>query len=98
MNQIILLLALLLSITAGAQNDNGKNGKAIFENKCAWCHGKDGTKGMLGAKNLRKSTLADSDYFAVISNGKNVMPTWKKRLSGEQISLIINYIKQFRNQ
>jgi cytochrome c6 len=96
MKSKIIILLFFVSLQASAQKDR-TSGKAIFESKCAWCHGKDGAKGMLGAKNLRKSTLADADYFAIISNGKNVMPTWKKRLSGEQITLIINYIKQFRN-
>lgn len=91
----IMLLLLVAALKMGAQTDV-QNGKGTFENKCAWCHGKDGARGRFGAKDLRQSTLTDLDYFTVIANGKNGMPTWKKRLNNDQIKLVINYIKQFR--
>lgn len=91
----IMLLLLVAALKMGAQNDV-QNGKGTFENRCAWCHGKDGARGRFGAKNLRQSTLTDLGYFTIIANGKNGMPTWKKRLNSEQIKGVIDYIKQFR--
>lgn len=71
-------------------------GKAIFESKCAVCHGRDGGRGRFGAKDLRKSTLDDTQLFNTISNGRAVMPRWKDRLSTDQINDVIVYIKTLR--
>jgi cytochrome c6 len=90
----ILFLMLLI---CGASYSNGpEDGKNLFESKCARCHGKDGTKGVFGAKNLQKSRLTDAEYAKIIAEGRAYMPSWKKRLSGEQINQVIGYIKQLK--
>ncbi len=73
-----------------------KSGKEIFENNCARCHGTDGTKGKWGAKNLKASTLSDTELLTIISNGKRIMPAWKQSLSEHQIKLVKDYIKTLR--
>lgn len=75
---------------------SSEQGKPLFEKHCAFCHGKKGNKGLLGAKNLQKSTLTDDQYLSIISNGKGIMPKWKKKLEEEKIKAIIQYIKTFR--
>ncbi len=94
-------ILLLFSVTAmsalNAQALTEHNaGKILFEKKCATCHGKEGDKGVLGAYNLKKSTLPDAQYFYVISNGRKRMPSWSSKLSTTEISNIIHYIKTFR--
>lgn len=74
-----------------------QNGKAIFERKCATCHGKTGTKGMLGAKNLRTSVLTDTELATIITNGKRIMPSWRNTVNGMQLANVIAYIKTLRN-
>ncbi|PYF75873.1 c-type cytochrome [Pedobacter nutrimenti] len=92
-----LLFMLMLSASAtGQTNTNVLSGKALFENKCIRCHGKDGTKGMFGAKNLQESRLANDILLRIISDGKGIMPSWKKKLSAEQLLLLIDYIKTLR--
>ena len=91
-----LLLILMLLFYASAHSNGPGDGKKLFESKCARCHGKDGTKGLFGAKNLQKSKLTDVEYVKIITNGIAFMPSWKKRLSGEQIDQIIEYIKQLK--
>ncbi|MCL9804319.1 cytochrome c [Flavobacterium amniphilum] len=90
-----LLMMMLLFYASVHSNDPG-NGKKLFESKCARCHGKDGTKGLFGAKNLQKSKLTDAEYTKVITNGIAFMPAWKKRLSGDQITEVIHYIKELK--
>lgn len=89
---------IIISITIGlsAISFNKKNqeftGKEIFEKNCAKCHGKDGTKRLLGAKNLQKSVLTATENYETIANGKGKMPSWKEKLSTEQINQVIEYL------
>jgi cytochrome c6 len=86
----------LLFFCALAQKTGGISGKAIFEDKCAKCHGEDGTKGKWGAKNLQKSRLADEDLLKIVSEGKNFMPSWKKRLSALELKQVTDYVRALR--
>lgn len=72
------------------------SGKVLFEQLCSKCHGDDGAKGRFGAKNLQQSILTDEQYLRIILKGKGIMPSWEKRLTSEQITEIIKYIKEFR--
>jgi cytochrome c6 len=72
------------------------DGKTIFEKQCARCHGKDGTKGAFGAKNLQKSILEDNAIMLLIQNGKKAMPPFKKKLVSDEIKSVTEYLKAFR--
>ncbi|WPU91159.1 cytochrome c [Mucilaginibacter sabulilitoris] len=91
----ILLITLCCTKTLKAQTIQPP-GKALFENKCAKCHGNDGTKGRWGAKNLHISKLNDDELFRTISTGKGFMPKWSKKLTQAQILIVIEYIKTLR--
>ncbi|SDP92897.1 Cytochrome C oxidase, cbb3-type, subunit III [Mucilaginibacter sp. OK268] len=71
-------------------------GRALFEKKCATCHGNDGTRGRWGAKNLQISKLDNNELLNTISKGRGIMPNWGKKLSAIQISSVIEYIKTLR--
>jgi cytochrome c6 len=86
----------LLFFFAVAREAGGISGKAIFEDKCAKCHGEDGTRGKWGAKNLQKSRLADEDLLKIVLEGKNFMPSWKKRLTGPELQKVTDYVKMLR--
>jgi cytochrome c6 len=92
----ILLFSFIFLSAFHKQDPHLEIGKHLFRKKCAFCHGKSGTKGLFGAKNLQKSILTDQEYFSTISNGKNVMPSWKNKLTEDQINQIIIYIKTLR--
>lgn len=92
-------LALVLVFAVAAlplQKSNLPDGKTVFEDKCARCHGKDGTKGLLGAKNLQISTLPDAELLQVITKGRRIMPAWGNKLSVQELQLVLNYVKQLR--
>ena len=74
------------------------DGKAIFEKQCTRCHGKDGTKGAFGAKNLQKSILEDNAIALLIQNGKKAMPPFKKKLNSDEIKSVTDYVKEFRTK
>ena len=90
-----ILLVILLSSFMYRQIPDGK---AIFEKQCARCHGKDGTKGSFGAKNLQQSVLEDNAIMLLIQNGKKVMPPYKKKLNSDEIKSVTDYIKEFRTK
>lgn len=94
-NFFFLLLMLCDSTIAKAQ-DEPLTSKALFEKKCATCHGNDGTKGRWGAKNLQISKLNDDELFTMVSTGKGIMPKWGKKLTQAQILSVIEYIKTLR--
>ncbi len=96
---LILFMMIAMSISFGFQTQKplGMDGKTLYENNCVRCHGKDGTRGEYGAKNLRLSRKNDEYLFKKISNGGWIMPKWKKTLSKEQIISVMNYIKTLRN-
>ena len=91
----MVFLLLQFCVKAKAQ-DSSVQGKTLFERNCVRCHGKNGAKGFLGAKNLQKSKLRDEQLTEIIANGKQIMPSWKNKLTAEEISVILAYIKTFR--
>ena len=90
-----IIAALGYHTAASAQNPP-LTGRALFEKKCATCHGNDGTRGRWGAANLRLSKLDNNELLYTISNGRGFMPNWKKKLTAGQISSVIEYIKTLR--
>lgn len=79
-------------------NANLEEGKVLFEDNCAACHGEDG-KGMqdLGAPNLTDAIwLYGGDRKTIIetiTNGrKGVMPTWEARLDPVTIKSLAVYV------
>lgn len=66
----------------------------LFEEKCASCHGNDGTAGLAGAADLQKSRTAEVD--AVIRNGRKAMPEFKSSLTENEILQLTEYVKSLR--
>ena len=79
--------------------------RTIFEAKCAKCHGKDGRAKGIKAKIVHARDLTDAAWqdnvtderlFNSISNGRNQMPAFKKKLSEAQINALVDYVRKFR--
>lgn len=79
------------------------NAAALFKDKCASCHGEDGTGNtppgkQLKVRNLRSAEVqkqSDAQLAAVIAKGKDKMPPFEKSLSKEQVSQLVAHIRQF---
>ena len=103
------LLALSIIIAIGAfadtRSDNIEEGKLIFEDRCASCHGLQGRGDGPQAPFLspRPSSLisagtsakSDIDLLATITNGKprTAMPAWKDLLTEEQRRDVLAYVR-----
>ena len=96
----ILALLSLAATWAIAAND----GKELFEERCAMCHGHDGraTNEMgrkIGAKDLaskESQALSVKQIQEQISKGKNRMPGYEGVLTDEEIKTLAKYVKTLK--
>ncbi|MDB5258138.1 MAG: hypothetical protein JWM14_2833 [Chitinophagaceae bacterium] len=75
-----------------------KNGKAIFTQVCAACHGQDGKLGVGGAKDLSLSKLPHVEVVQVIAKGKGLMQPYEGVLSEQEIEAVANYAEGLRSK
>ena len=86
----------------GPKTPKSNNGKAapeisaLYDQKCAICHGRDGKLMVGGAPDLTQSKLSLEERIALITNGKNTMPPQKGILSEEQIEALAKYVDKFK--
>ncbi|GAO02453.1 cytochrome c [Anaeromyxobacter sp. PSR-1] len=90
-------LVAVLAFAAFAAAARADDGAAVFAQKCAVCHGKDG-KGApagkaLGAKDLTTVKLSEAEIVKVVENGKGKMTGFKGKLSDEQVKSVAKYVK-----
>jgi cytochrome c6 len=88
-----VVLALALPPIAAA------DAAADYKAKCAGCHGADGSKSLMGAKPLNGAEvqgMSDADLNAAITNGKGKMPAYKGKLTDDQISDLVKYIRTLK--
>ena len=97
-------VAVAASVAARGQG-HGKtpvNPAVTFAKNCATCHGKDGRAKTFKAKFNHARDLTDAGWqsdvtderiFNSISNGKGKMPSFKKKLTTEQIESLVAYVR-----
>ncbi|MDQ1612667.1 MAG: hypothetical protein QOG00_2598 [Pyrinomonadaceae bacterium] len=89
---------------ASTQTENAqRDARAIFESKCASCHGKDGrAKTMMGkfnkARNLKdaawQAQVSDERIYNSINNGRGKkMPAFAKKLSPAEVESLVVYVR-----
>jgi mono/diheme cytochrome c family protein len=97
---VVLIACLALASTAFGAAD----GAAIFKAKCSMCHGPNGdassgmAKGM-GLKPLSSpevQKMSDADLTALVTNGKGKMPASKGKLTDDEISAVVKYVKTLK--
>jgi uncharacterized membrane protein SirB2 len=66
------------------------DGKALYENSCASCHGPDGKLGLAGAKDLAATQLDEAGIKTIILQGKGLMPA--AQVNEEQAEAIASYV------
>lgn len=91
-------LMMLLSSSVRAQ----ETGESLFKAKCAMCHGPDGAgKSPMGqalkipdlhSEDVQK--LSDAELTALIAKGKNKMPAYEAKLSKEQITKLVGFVRE----
>ena len=77
------------------------SGADTYKAKCLMCHGADGLGNtpvgkMVKIVSLKDPTVVnakDADLIAVVTNGKNKMPPNKGKLTDDQITAVVAYIR-----
>lgn len=72
------------------------NGKAIYAQLCVECHGEDGKKGFLNAKDLTASVLSRQEKINIVTNGKGSMTKFDSQLAEEDIEAVVSYIETLK--
>lgn len=104
MNNLLLpaLCSLLVLMACGATGGDEhrpvppKKGETVFNSQCALCHGRTGTLGLSGAKDLTKTTLTRDEMIATVTNGKGGMMAYAKVLSVKEIGDVVDYARTLR--
>ena len=83
--------------------ENSSGGEAIFKQKCVLCHGADGSGNTplgkqlqaadLGSKEVQKRSVAE--MRKQVHDGRANMPAFGDQLSDEEITQVIQYVRQF---
>lgn len=93
-------VALLLSTPTFADS-----GADVYKMRCSACHGANGAGQTMIGKNLKLRSLAapevqnqsDAQLAAIVSQGKNRMPSYARNLSKEQIAAVVKYIRLLKD-
>lgn len=96
----IVFLALLLIASASVLADEAPE----FKLRCAPCHGTRGAGDTKIGQNLKVRDLgsadvqkqSDDELVAIIKKGKGKMPAYADKLSKEQISGLVKYIRALK--
>jgi mono/diheme cytochrome c family protein len=102
-------LALLAAFAGAAPAKAGNTkspGKSLFESNCVLCHGDDGmgktpAGAALGAHNLASAEVSkksDGELAETITQGRNKMPSFGKKLSDADIHELISYIRELQKK
>jgi len=97
---VISAFALLFSTYSPAQS-----GGDTFKAKCAMCHGADGKADNAMGKTMKIRDLgsadvqsqSDADLQGIITNGKGRMPKYDGKLTKDQISDVVKFIRTLKH-
>lgn len=98
----LLICGLAVIVLAGAPAAHAADGKALFDAKCAMCHGKDGVakpmaKGSANFNDAKWQAATTSDKIVgVMESGKGKMPSYKGKLTPEEEKAVADYVKTLK--
>lgn len=95
---VVVALALIASTYSFA------DAAADYKGKCAMCHGASGAGDTVMGKNMKLRDFAsadvqkqsDDELAGIIGKGKNKMPAFDGKLSKDQISDIVKWIRTLK--
>jgi cytochrome c6 len=96
---IVILAATFCLRTAAFAQDAA----ALYKAKCAACHGADGKADTAVGKKIGVRDFAapevqkqsDDELAAIINDGKNKMPSYKKSLKPDQVKELVAMVRSF---
>lgn len=102
MKAFLAVLAFAMMFSTWSLADGGVD---TFKAKCAMCHGADGKGETAMGKNLKLHDLgsaevqgqSDADLTNTITSGKGKMPKYDGKLTKEQITDVVKYIRTLKH-
>ncbi len=101
----MLTFFLYAAHSATATSQKNVDASVLFDKYCDSCHGKDGQAKTFKAKFNHARNLTDSKWqaevtderlFNSISNGKNKMPAFGKKLSEAEINGLVAHVRRLK--
>ncbi len=94
----LVVFGVAFSAPLCAQSD----GTAPFKEKCSACHGADGSGNTAVGRSMKLRDLGSPDVqretdevlTAIITSGKGAMPSYKDKLTADQIKQLVGFIRQ----
>jgi mono/diheme cytochrome c family protein len=95
------ILATVLFVILWGRTLPAQDAASLYKAKCSACHGADGKGGTpvgkkMGIKDFASpevQKISDDGLAAIISDGKNKMPSYKKSLKPDEIKELAGYIR-----
>ena len=69
-------------------------GHSAYTQYCAGCHGVQG-EGVMGP-DIRNEDMTDDQIASIITNGSKPMPAFKAKLTGDQITGLVQYVRTLK--
>lgn len=96
MSMLLILVAAPVALAGG-----GPDAAGLYKSKCAMCHGADGAGQTPTGKAMKVRSLAspevqkatDTEMAKIIADGKGKMPAYKAKLSAEEITALVGFIR-----
>jgi cytochrome c6 len=103
----IIVFSLLFVFTprpAAADSPSSEQATALYAKHCKSCHGDDGRGKTKAGEKLDLKDLASAEVQAasdaqmrkLIAEGKGKMPAYAKKMSDEEIDLLVAFVRKFK--
>jgi cytochrome c oxidase cbb3-type subunit 3 len=106
----VLSLSSLAAAASSGEPDSKKQaaaerGRAVYANNCARCHGGDGTSQTTMGRMTEAPDLTDAAWQrgkstarmnASVANGRGEMPSFRKKLSRQDIAAAVAYVRALK--
>jgi cytochrome c oxidase cbb3-type subunit III len=101
-------LAAVAAVSGEPESKKSKrpaDGRTVYSNNCARCHGGDGTGQTTMGQMTEAPNLTDAAWHrgksasrmaASVANGRGQMPAFKKKLSRQEIAAAVAYVRTLK--
>lgn len=72
------------------------HGGAVYNQRCMYCHGRDGKLGARGATDLSISKMNRGEIIDIVRDGKGMMPGFGKTLNEQEIQAVAAYTESLK--
>ena len=101
-NKALIVITVILAITIVPAF--AADGPALFKTKCSSCHGVDGKAQTAVGKSLKIGDfssaefqkLTDAEITKIIEDGKGKMPSYKGKLTADEIGALVKTLRSFK--